>query len=59
MTHWDPSDKVFSSVEMGARAGSNNITLPGRRVSDSNPAGIKSRNMVEAHFKAMRCYRKF
>ena len=57
---WDKGDQEhFEHGHTSSAIYSNNITKPGQFMNDMNPSGIKSRTLPQAHFKSLRCYRKF
>ena len=59
MTHWQLDDKAIQYVGAADKRASNNITRPGILIADLNPTGTPSRTVVQAHFKALRAYRKW
>ena len=57
MSGWHQGDKVSIS---GPEFTATNIqTVGGRYGSDRIGSGIQSKNIVEAHFKSLRCFRRW
>ncbi len=57
MSGWHVFDKMIEAdTEFPA---SNVITGGGALPSDKVPSPMRSRNMIEAHFKSLRCFRKW
>ena len=58
MSGWHTADKGWE-LEGGEFPAVNIITGPGSLPSDKIPSPKRSRNVVEAHFKSLRCFRRW
>ena len=60
MSGWHPTDRQSTDSKTITNLRSyNNMTQPGKLVSNMNPTGTPSRSITQAHFKALRCYRHY
>ncbi len=59
MSGWTPADKYMEENVYNDMPAINNITARGYLPSDQVPAPTRSRNIVEAHMKSLRLFRKY
>jgi hypothetical protein len=59
MSGWSGADKYMEENVGDDSPATNNITIRGYLPSDQVPAPNQSRNIVEAHFKSLRLFRKW
>ena len=58
MSGWHQIDKRVIKTSFGMPM-ANNITAPGCEISDQVPKSFGSRNLTQAHFLSLKCYRDF
>ena len=59
MSGWHHGEKAYHHEGNTLRTVSNHYTIPNHNAIDQVAAGTRSRTIVQAHFKALRCYRVF
>ena len=59
MSGWSPADKYMEENVFNDLPAINNATQYGYLPSDQIPAPTRSRNIVEAHMKSLRLFRKY
>ncbi len=59
MSGWHPADKYMEENTYNDLPAINNATTYGYLPSDQIPSPTRSRNVVEAHMKSLRLFRKY
>jgi hypothetical protein len=59
MSGWHPADKFMEENVFDDHPAINNTTMYGYLPSDQVPSPTRSRNVVEAHMKSLRLFRKY
>lgn len=59
MSGWDGDDRYLDIVDNTRLSCRNNITVPGILPADKVPSPTTSHNIVQAHMKSLRLYRKY